>query len=577
MLVRHLWILGICLPTLAWSQILDEQITVRVYENTIAESIEKVSQVAQFDYSYDANLIQDKKTYSATYNGTVREVLSEILKNEKIDFKEISGQILFYRRKEKKVIKTTNFIFGQIRNERGDPLQNVQIYDNEGLIDIVSSEVGRFEFTIPIPAYSMTLNFFKPGYAIKKFRLRTQGDHELSIVLQEREMAAGEPIEIEKPEPSEAFNEQNQEESTPDIFVSDRVLEAQENNDTLHFKFASGGLFPPASSKYLRAGYEINNVAFHAIADYGAEIRGFTFSGLAGIYRFDMNGMTVSGLGNWTGGNMRGLQIGGLLNNNVLRTDGLQISGVVNIAGVRQAGIQVSGVTNVNRYRAYGIQISGVYNYTRIMNAGIQISGVVNQSGNAKGMQIGLVNVAKRLDGLQIGLVNYAGSAKYGAQLGLINIVKDGYRQLQFAYDDMQFIDFSFRSGARHFFSSLHVATAFTYEEALYRLGYGLGTEWPIVGPLAVNVEGVVYHVTEQPFTEQVSALGVGKIGLAVNVIGLSFFGSVNYNAYFTDYLNDAGTGPQIPILSNPNDEQFEGEYLLQQSTGYSFGMRIFL
>ena len=115
-MVRLLVIL-LCFPVLLASQVLDKKITISIHEKTIAESIELISTQANIDYSYNANLISEEAKISGSYTGTVKEVLTDILEGQKIDFKEINGQILFYKRKEKKVVKTTNTIFGQVKND----------------------------------------------------------------------------------------------------------------------------------------------------------------------------------------------------------------------------------------------------------------------------------------------------------------------------------------------------------------------------------------------------------------------------------------------------------------------------
>ncbi len=57
---------------------------------------------------------------------------------------------------------------------------------------------------------------------------------------------------------------------------------------------------------------------------------------------------------------------------------------------------------------------------------GMQASLPVSIAGEMNGFQFSLVNVSKgETNGFQLGLVNY--SKKSGTQLGLINVIKDGY------------------------------------------------------------------------------------------------------------------------------------------------------
>lgn len=64
--------------------------------------------------------------------------------------------------------------------------------------------------------------------------------------------------------------------------------------------------------------------------------------------------------------------------------------------------------------------------YVRETANGMQSSLPVSIAGEMNGFQFSLVNVSKgETNGFQLGLVNY--SKKSGTQLGLINVIKDGY------------------------------------------------------------------------------------------------------------------------------------------------------
>ena len=564
-----------------YGQILEKKVSIKFKNTPIAKALEELSNAANFDYSYNANLLPEGLKITKQYKDQpLKAVLEDLFSEHGIGFKESNGQILLYKVKEKKVIKAYNELHGEVRDGYGNPLDSVAVYDAEGLFEVYTNAQGYFKLRVPSPNYTLWLSFYKAGYSIKQLKIDLRSDQYVQVILPLREAEIVVGGLAVKPVDNKAFSDSAMAENqAPKIFVSQSVIDNQSSSDTLYTRFWAVGLVPPASTKYLRAGREINNFSFHALADYGAQINGFSLSGLAGIYRFNTNGLLISGLGNWSGGNMAGVQIGGILNNNNLRTDGVQISGVLNVTGIRNTGLQISGVSNINRYKAYGMQISGVYNFTRYTNVGLQISGVMNHAGNIKGIQLGLLNFSHRVDGLQIGLINYAVDAKYGAQIGLINIVqKNGYRQLQFSYDDLGFADFAFRSGARHFYSSLSGGYSLQADSGLYRFGYGLGSEIRIVGPLAINLEADANYVSELNWTNNITLLNRLKAGLSLRVGGVSFFGTYNWNHYVTDYLNPEGTAPVIPLISNPETEEFLSNGMLhQQSRGWTAGFRVFL
>jgi hypothetical protein len=563
------------------AEILEKKVSITFKNTPLAKALEELSNTANFDYSYNANLLPEGIKITKQFKDEpLNAVLEAILGDFAIGFKEQHGQILLYKAKEKKVIKTYNELKGEVRDGYGNGMDSVAVYDAEGLFEVHTDAQGFFKLHVPSPNYTLWLSFYKAGYAIKQLRIDLRSDRYVQVILPVREAEIAVVDLAVKPVDNNVFSDsalaQNK---APQIFISKSVVTNQTSSDTLYEKFWAIGLVPPASTKYFSAGREINRFSFHALADYGAQINGFSLSGLAGIYRFNTTGVLISGLGNWSGGNMAGVQVGGVLNNNNLRTDGLQIAGVLNVTGIRSTGMQIGGVANINRYKAYGLQFAGVYNFTRYTNVGLQISGVMNHAGNIKGVQVGLLNFSHRVDGLQIGLINYAVSAKYGAQIGLINIVqKNGYRQLQFSYDDLRFTDFSFRTGIKHFYTSLNGGYALGYDVGLYRFGYGIGSEIKIVGPVALVLEADANYVSEYQWTNNITIVGRLKAGLCVNVAGVSFFGTYNFNHYVTDYLNAEGTAPAIPLIPNPEQQEFLSDgFVYQQNRGWTAGFRVFL
>ena len=71
-----------------------------------------------------------------------------------------------------------------------------------------------------------------------------------------------------------------------------------------------------------------------------------------------------------------------------------------------------------------GAQISFVNLGSKIKGAQVSL---VNLSKDVKGAQVGLFNRTEDANGAQIGLVNYSKHAKSGIQLGLINVMENGF------------------------------------------------------------------------------------------------------------------------------------------------------
>jgi hypothetical protein len=128
-----------------------------------------------------------------------------------------------------------------------------------------------------------------------------------------------------------------------------------------------------------------------------------------------------------------------------------------------------------------GIQGAGVFNYSGGTMNGIQAAGIFNRAGAIKGVQLGLLNISGEGSGVLVGLVNIS-KAEDSVAIGLLNIIRGGILHPAIFYDDMKFINLSFRSGSKHVYS---VFTVGVQEETIrgdsgennlliYRSGLGL-------------------------------------------------------------------------------------------------------
>ena len=168
-------------------------------------------------------------------------------------------------------------------------------------------------------------------------------------------------------------------------------------------------------------GYNRDDERFTGLAQLGAfnhakeDFTGFAQLGVlnaTGDEVFDDNksagrfaGITQVGVVNYVGNDFRGFaQIGG---GNFVTGDfagGFQIGALTASANKFRGIAQIGGY--VHSEESYGAQI-GVVNRVKDEHTGIQI-GVVNMADEVTGVQIGLFNHARRLRGLQIGIANHA-------------------------------------------------------------------------------------------------------------------------------------------------------------------------
>jgi hypothetical protein len=162
---------------------------------------------------------------------------------------------------------------------------------------------------------------------------------------------------------------------------------------------------------------------------------------------------------------------------------GIQASFIFNIADGQVTGVQTAGAFNIARSGVgNGIQYSGIFNYAGGNVTGMQVSSFFNKAEELRGMQIGTVNVNSGGTGLMIGLVNVSGSDKV-VPIGLVNIIKDGIMHPYAYFDDMMFSNIGFRSGSKHFYSTIGIGLGgsifFGRGDKLLVTRGGFGFEFP--------------------------------------------------------------------------------------------------
>jgi hypothetical protein len=162
--------------------------------------------------------------------------------------------------------------------------------------------------------------------------------------------------------------------------------------------------------------------------------------------------------------------------------------GLTNTGSVR--GMQVSGIFNTAG-NVQGMQASGIFNIAAGNVQGIQSAGFFNTAGGAVlGLQAGLVNMAgesavfegegKSPVTVQAGLVNISRNENT-VPFGIVNIVKNGILHPAVYYDSASFMNFSFRSGSKYFYSLFSIGTQrITTADNLFVSRGGFGFEVPL-------------------------------------------------------------------------------------------------
>jgi hypothetical protein len=136
---------------------------------------------------------------------------------------------------------------------------------------------------------------------------------------------------------------------------------------------------------------------------------------------------------------------------------------VINFNAGGYQGNQMAGIANVSRGKSASAQFAGVYNLAKRIS-GVQVSGVLNMADTVYGLQVGLINIAR---------VNKGGA------IGLINLAKNGYCQLEINTSDIYSAGIGFRSGTPWIYTMLGAGYT-THADGFPAWGYyaGLGTTY---------------------------------------------------------------------------------------------------
>jgi hypothetical protein len=218
----------------------------------------------------------------------------------------------------------------------------------------------------------------------------------------------------------------------------------------------------------------VRGVQGSMVFNTAGNVNGIQGSGVFNTASGDVRGIQGTGVFNTAGGNIQGIQGAGVLNT-AGNVDGIQVSGVFNIANGDVRGIQGTGVFNIANGNVQGVQGAGVFNIARGYVSGLQ-GGVVNIAGEGAVSEGGVKIPAS----VQAGLVNISRNENT-VPFGLVNIVKNGILHPAVYYDSANFMNFSFRSGSKYFYSLLSFGTQrITTADNLYVSRAGFGFELPL-------------------------------------------------------------------------------------------------
>ena len=581
-----------------------QMVTIEAENTTLEEIFAEVTKQTGFKFSYNPSKVNAlKRVDYQAINKSLQHVLDDLLLP---DYSyNLRGEYLVLVPKVNEPSQKEDFISisGRILdNETKVGLPQTSIFTSSGKSS-VSTLGGNFEIEIK--------NSDKPILEIRK-----EGFHPSSIEIERKNTSDLEfylrPIKhlsLQLSKDSfdliESSKPQTKEIST--LFRIHPELKVNQNNinDTI-YKPVSFSFYPGIATYGKLSGSIIFNLAINMVG-FNRGINGLELGAISNINKENVRGFQAGGVSNYTGGNVNGLQLSGVFNKVSGKVMGTSMSGVLNIVNDTLIGVQMAGVSNYNGSHSEGLQAAGVFNNTSTLN-GIQLSGVVNASHNIRGVQVsgvvgktdtihgvqlsGVTNIAdhvkggqissiynkaSRVEGIQLALFNSADSM-VGLPIGLLSFVhKNGYKRLGVYYDEVFPLNISFKTGVNYFYNHVFAGSHLDLSEdsdALWTVGYGLGSSLPIANRFYLDFGLSGQYVTKREFVEDVSVLFKGYLGLEVGITeNIRIAAGATYNAYAL--ANDLDSDLALSnIFSDYNNIYYENNLTWRTWSGFRVGLR---
>ena len=554
LLVEYKRIVGILLLccllfSSAYSQsLLNKRISLSVQNERIEEVLTQIEKLGGFRFAYNLELVPINKRVSIEAKGQrLKNILEQFLPAHQYEFQEIQQHIIISSIIARSVEDSPLLInqpplavfrlSGKVQHaETGKGIQGVNIQVHPQDYQIESNRLGKYGFAFKAETQSLKLSFTHPTYHPYTTRIDLSGDTELNIQLCPIVIESI-PVEPVKMTSMDSINR------VEDVFlvkllVNKKLLKEDISPDSIEARPFQFSFLPLLGTNGFKTGKISNSLSFNLLVGYAAGLNGIEVAGLLNVERYEANGIQIAGLGNVVGGSSSGLQLAGLSNinrhsvngfqiaginnfadslkggqisglNNILRGQliGVQASGIFNFANGNIEGVELAGVGNLATKGVYGLQVAGVFNAAKTIQ-GVQLSPLLNvTSKDMSGIQVGLVNIAGEVRGFQFGLVNIADTVVWGAPIGLINIVKNGYNHFEFSTSDIFLGQIRLKLGAKRFHNIFGLSYHPEMDNKRWAMSYGFGSAFDLGKRFGINTDFLYSHVNEGIFTAKVNEL----------------------------------------------------------------------
>jgi hypothetical protein len=483
---------------------LEKEILVEVKNQSTESTMFILEKLGGFNFSYDAMLLDPTKVVSIEgKRASLEDILDELFQG-RFTYKVIGSHVILQAKNKDGLNDTMWILSGIITDAEGNPLENAIVYEVNRQASFITNPDGKYMLRLE-GDQALGINFSCKGYQDTIAYVQASQAKNLNIALHPWQ---AESIFKEHPGFSQslrpkhkainwAYTEKElQDLAMVNLMVPKKSLYVSNNLNVQEVRTFQVSFLPSWGTNRLTNGLVTNKYSLNIIAGYSANIDGVEIGAVANIIRQEMNGVQIGGAVNVVGRDVNGVQVAGVVNTNLGDMDGvqvagavnrvkgdingLQISGVINSAAVKSADSlslkgwngQVTGGINLHGGERINMQASGVYNQANSVD-GIQITGGINYvKGTTNGIQAaGLYNRTYKLRGIQFGLINHADTIENGFPIGLINIIKNGYRKWEFTTDETFYINAAYKTGGRNLYSFLKVGAG-KYLNAAYGVGY---------------------------------------------------------------------------------------------------------
>lgn len=337
------------------------------------------------------------------------------------------------------------------------------------------------------------------------------------------------------------------------VFFCFIIIASAQEDTTSTARPAHLGLIFPLSTNGVDAPKVSNNFSLHLLAGVSREERAFCLSGISSVVRENVSGILISGIYNQVGDHANGVQIAGMVNVIGKEAEGVQLAGFVNVSG-NANGAQIAGFTNVsknmdgaqiagfaNSGKDADVQVAGFSNVAKHSDA-LQLAGFINIAREAGTQVAGFINVARKVKGVQVaGLINIAEESDY--PIGLINIIKNGEKQLGLSIDEAGTSMLTFRSGGKVLYGILGAGYNFENDNARYAVEGGMGAHFVFNKYFRTNLEVTAATLSDLQYDVYMKSsaklLAAFKIANRIEIFAGPSFNYLGYERGQADIRND--------------------------------------